>query len=600
MSIIKKAYPYFGKIYGILILCILLGLMQGVVSLIEPQIITLIVDRVINPALGKSPEENSSIFSFLIEDIPAGNLWEIMWVLAGVFLLFLLAYFVTFYLRWNMAHYFSIKCDNALRLDVLKKINSFGQPLLKEYSAGDLITIVNSDAQNVANFHTGTIPFTIDAVFYIVVASYMLSRIHIGLMLVPLLTFVVFGLITKKFLKLCDEKYGKMWEKNSELNTETQESIYGIRTIKSYAREDIRRKRFNERSEDLRDFSTGFSTQRFRYFLAFDTVDQFVMLISMAISIFLASRFQMTSGEYTAFLVYLLSICGNFVDIIFYAADMQEQKVSAKRLFGLLDKKDEIGALYGTKAVSKTPHVILSHVSTTIEESELLNDISLDIPYGKKIGIMGKTGCGKSVLLRVLQAFEEFQEGKITIDGEDIKAYSRNEIARAYGYAMQNVFLFSNSIEANIAYYNPDAPQEEIMSCGEIAQVSEFANTFPDGYQTVIGEKGFGLSGGQKQRVAIARALLKNAPITVLDDCTSALDIETESKIFKALDEHFQGRTLIMATHRAMALKNFDEILFMDEGKIVERGTFEELMKLDGRYASLYKQQMDKEVFFSE
>ena len=600
MSIFKKAYPYFGKIYGILILCILLGLMQGVVSIIEPQIITLIVDRVINPALGKSPEENSSIFSFLIEDIPAGNLWEIMGVLAGVFLLFMLAYFVTFYLRWNMAHYFSIKCDNALRLDVLKKINSFGQPLLKEYSAGDLITIVNSDAQNVANFHTGTIPFTIDAIFYIVVASYMLSRIHIGLMIVPLLTFVVFGFITKKFLKLCDEKYGKMWEKNSELNTETQESIYGIRTIKSYAREDVRRKRFTDRSEDLRDFSTSFSAQRFRYFLAFDTVEQFVMLISMAISIFLASRFQMTSGEYTAFLVYLLSICGNFVDIIFYAADMQGQKVSAKRLFGLLDKKDEIGGLYGTKEVSKTPHVVLSHVSTTVDESELLSDISLDIPYGKKIGIMGKTGCGKSVLLRVLQAFEEFQEGEITIDGEDIKAYSRNEIARAYGYAMQNVFLFSNSIEANIAYYNPDADWEEILACGEIAQVSEFANAFPDGYQTVIGEKGFGLSGGQKQRVAIARALLKNAPITVLDDCTSALDIETESKIFKALDEHFEGRTLIMATHRAMALQNFDEILFMDEGRIVERGTFKELMKLDGRYASLYRQQMDKEVFFRE
>ena len=204
------------------------------------------------------------------------------------------------------------------------------------------------------------------------------------------------------------------------------------------------------------------------------------------------------------------------------------------------------------------------------------------------------------MLLRVIQAFEEFYEGTVTIDGEDIKSYSRNEIARAYGYAMQNVFLFSNSIEANIAYYNPDAGEEEIRACGEIAQVSEFADAFPQGYQTVIGEKGFGLSGGQKQRVAIARALLKNAPITVLDDCTSALDIETESKIFKSLDKHFQGKTLIMATHRAMALKTFDEIIFMEHGKIIERGTFDELMALNGRYADIYRQQMDKEVFVSE
>lgn len=600
MNILKKAFPYYAKIYGILILCIFLGLMQGVVALIEPQIITLIVDNVINPALGKNPTENSSIFAFLIEDIPAENLWEIMTVLVGVFLLFMFIYFVTFYMRWNFAHYFSIKCDNKMRLDVLKKINSFGQPLLKEYSAGDLITIVNSDTENVRNFHVATIPFMIDALFYIVVASFLLSRISIGLMLVPLLTLVIFALITKGFLKLCGEKYGKLWEKNSELNTETQESIYGIRTIKSYAREDIRKKRFNERSEDLRDFSTRFGIQRYKYFLAYDTVEQFVMLISMAVSIYLASRFQMTSGEYTGFLVYLLSICGNFIDIIFLGSDLQKERVSAKRLFGLLDKKDEIQALYGTKTVSKTPHVRLFHVCTKADENELLDDISLDIPYGKKIGIMGKTGSGKSVLLRVLQAFEEFNGGTITIDGEDIKAYSRNEIAKAYSYAMQNVFLFSNSIEANIAYYNPNAEEKEIRACGDIAQVSEFVNDFPQGYQTVIGEKGFGLSGGQKQRVAIARALLKNAPITVLDDCTSALDIETESKIFKGLNRHFQGKTLIMATHRAMALKDFDEIIFMDEGKIVERGTFEELMKLNGRYADIYRQQMDKEVFVSE
>lgn len=600
MSILKKAYPYYGKIYGVLVICILLGLMQSVVSLIEPQIVTLIVDSVINPALGKNPEANSSIFSPLIADIPAGNLWEIMTVLVGVFLGILLLYFITFYAHWNMAHYFSIKCDNALRQDVLKKINSFGEPLLKDYSAGDLITIVNSDAEKIRNFHVGTIPFMAECVFYIVVAAYMLSRINIGLMLIPLMTLAFFTLITRGFLKLCEEMYGKLWGKNSELNTETQESIYGIRTIKSYAREELRAKRFNERSEDLRDFSTGFGIKRYKYFLAFDTVDQVVMLMSMAVSIWLATKFEMTSGEYTAFLTYLLSICGHFVDIIFYASDIQEEKVSVNRLFGLLDKKDEIQESYGTKKVSRTPHIVMSHVSAKADENELLEDISLDIPYGKKIGIMGKTGSGKSVLLRVLQAFEEIHGGSITIDGEDFKTYNRNEIARTYGYAMQNVFLFSNTIAANIAYYNPDAADEEIIACGETAQVSEFADSMPDGYHTVIGEKGFGLSGGQKQRVAIARALLKNAPVTILDDCTSALDIETESKIFKNLDNYFQGKTLLMATHRAMALRNFDEIIFMDAGKIVERGTFTELMELNGRYADIYRQQMDKEVFVSE
>lgn len=597
MGILKKSYPYYKKIYGILAICILFGLTQGLIQIVEPQIVTLIVDNVINPALGAEPAKNSSIFAFLVEDIPPGNLWQMMFVLTGVFLLFLLLYFVTFYLRWNMAHYFSIKCDNKIRLDVLRKINSFGMPLLKEYSTGDLITIVNSDAENIRNFHVATIPFTIDCLFYIITASLMLSRINIWLMLLPFLALVIFGIITRKFLKLCGEMYGKLWEKNSALNTETQESIYGIRTIKAYAREGLRAGRFNEKSRDLRDFSTGFSIKQYKYFVAFDTTDQFVMLASMGLSIWLATKFKMTTGEYTAFLTYLVSICGNFVDIIFMMADAQEQGVSAKRLYGLLDKKDEISALYGDKKVSETPHIILSHISAKADGNELLDDVSLDIPYGKKVGIMGKTGSGKSVLLRVMQAFDEFESGTITIDGTDIKEYSRNEIAKAYGYAMQNVFLFSNSIAANIAYYNPGAPEEEVLACGEIAQVSEFAYGFPDGYNTIIGEKGFGLSGGQKQRVAIARALLKNAPVTILDDCTSALDIETESKIFKSLDSHFQGRTLVMATHRAVALKDFDEIIFLENGKVAERGTFNELMELNGKYADIYRMQMDTEVF---
>lgn len=603
LQILKKSFPYYGKIYGVLTLCVILGLFQGVVGLVEPQIITLMVDRVINPALGKEAEYGSSIFAFAIEGVPADDYWTMMFILAGWFIGFMVLYFVTFYVRWNIAHYISIKCDNRVRLDVIRKINSFGPSLLKEYSSGDLITIVNSDAEKIRNFHIGTIPFIIDSIFYIVVAAVFLLRISPWLMLLPLATLVAFTIITKGFIRLCETLYGKIWEKNSELNTETQESIYGIRTIKANGREDMRRIRFNERSEDVRDFSTMFAIKRQRFFLAFDTTDQFVMLIGMGISIYLSLQFEMTSGEYTSFLVYLLSICGSFIDIIFLVSEVQDHKVSANRMFGLLGKKDEILERYGDKRVSLKPHITISNLSVYADgdvTKPIVDNVSIDIPYGKKVGIMGKTGCGKSVLLKAIQAFLEYDDGELAFDGINSREYDREEIARAYGYAMQNVFLFSNSIEANIAYYNPNASDEEIRKCGRIAEVDEFADNFPDGYKTLIGEKGFGLSGGQKQRIAIARALLKNAPITVLDDCTSALDIETESRIFKNLSEYFTDKTLIMATHRAMALKDFDEIIFMDEGRIIERGTFDEMMALNGRYAQIYRQQMDKEVFVSE
>lgn len=600
LNIYKKSYLYYGRIYPVLIVCVFLGLMQGVVALIEPQIISLVVDRVINPAFGNEPKENSSIFMFLIEDIPSDDLWQIMWVLVGTFILFLVLYFVTFYLRWNMAHYFSLDCDNRLRQSVLNKINSFGPNILKDYTTGDLITIVNSDSQKIRNFHVATIPFMIDSLFYIVIALYFLGKTNIWLTLFPLLTLGIYLLITKGFLKMCGRLYDIMWKKDSEFNSETQESIYGIRTIKSYGREDIRKKRFNEKAEDLRNFYNDFGKKRYGYFLVFDGADQLVMVISMAISIGLAVNFKMTSGEYTAFLTYLLSICGSFVDMIFFASDIQDQKVSTKRMYGLLEKEDRDAAMYGSKKVSDKPHITIKNLTVRAEEKELIKDITIDIPYGKKIGIMGKTGCGKSVLLRAMQAFCEYDEGAIEFDGVNSREYDRGEIARAFSYAMQDVFLFSNTIESNIAFYNPEADEREIRRCGRAAEVDEFAYNFKEGYNTVIGEKGFGLSGGQKQRVAIARALLKNAPVIVLDDCTSALDIETESKIFNNLSEFFQGKSIVMATHRAMALKDFDEILYMENGRIIERGTFKELMESDGHYASIYKQQMDKEVYAGE
>ena len=599
-NIFKKAFPYYKEIYPILILCVFLGLFQGVLELVTPQIISLIVDRVINPALGKEPVENSSIFLFLLDDVPSNDIWSAMLILVVAFLIFMVVYFITFYVRWNLAHYFSIGCDNELRLNVLNKVNSYGTDILKTYTPGDLITIVNSDCFGVRDFHIATIPFTIDALFYICVAMLFLGKINIWLMLAPVSTFLLYFLITKGFLKLCKKLYDEIWKKNSAFNSETQESIYGIRTIKAYGREDIRTKSFYEKAEDLSDTYIGLGIKRHRYHLLFEGTDQIIMVVCMAISIALTVNFQMTAGEYAAFLSYMLAMIGEFISIIFLMADAQNYKVGSERLFGFLEKEDGAAKQYGLLEVPNKPHIRFENVSVTEGGQTLLQQINLDIPYGKKVGIMGKTGSGKSVLLRTMQAFMEYEEGDLSFDGKNSRVYDRGKIAQAFAYAMQDVFLFSNTIESNIAFYNPDADMETVLKCGKIAEVDEFAYSFEEGYQTIIGEKGFGLSGGQKQRVAIARALLKDAPILVLDDCTSALDIETESKIFRNLNEYFQEKTIVMATHRAMALKDFDEIIYMDNGKIVERGTYAELMKLNGHYAAVLRQQMDKEVYVDE
>ncbi len=595
-SYMIKALRYYRKIYIPLIVCAILGLTRMGIMLVEPQIISLMVDRVIKPALGSRPVANSSIFSFLIDDLPPENLWQILFVLSAAFFLLMGIYFVTFYARWNIIHYVSVKVENEMRTDIVQKINHTGPDILKHYTNGELLSIANSDTSRVRNIYVATFPFLLDCVFYLVLAAYFLFRTSVLLMVCPLITFVAYLFITKGFIKKSGIYYDNLWKKNSALNTEAQESIYGIRTIKAYAGEKYRYRRFSDKSRDLRDFYTNFGKTRYRYFFFYDSMDQILMLITMIISIYLASHFQMTDGEYSAFLGYLLNMAGCFVDILFILGDVQDSKVSAKRVFQLLELPDPVSGKFGEKSVSARPHITFSDVSVITEEKELLQHVSVDIPYGKKIGVMGKTGSGKSVFLKVMQGFTDFTDGSISIDGEDFHCFDRSEIARTYSYAMQDVFLFSNTIAANIEFYRPEGNRERILECGRLAEVDEFAYSFPDGYETVIGEKGFGLSGGQKQRVAIARALYKDAPVLVLDDCTSALDVETERKIFTNIKKASSDKTRIIATHRAPALADCDEILFFENGAIAERGTFEELLALDGRYAAVYRQQIGSEV----
>lgn len=594
---VRKSLLYYRPIWGWLIFCAFIGLSRMGLLLIEPQIVSLMVDRVMTPAMGGKPVENASIFYVLIKDIPPDDLWRIMAVLSAAFLLTLIFFFATFYLRWNLMHYVSLKVENSMRTEILGKINHIGTGILKKYTGGELITIANRDTSRIKDLYIATLPFILDNLFYLGMAALFISRIHVLLLIGPFVTFFAYLLITKGFLKKCDHYYNNMWKEDSALNTEAQESIYGIRTIKAYGAEKYRMDRFARQSHRLRNFYVDFGKTRFRYFLLYDAMDQILMVLTMAVSIWLATRMKMTNGEYSAFLGYLLTMANAFVDILFLLGDIQEFKVSGKRVFELLALEDPANERFGQEKVSRRPDITFVKVSVKADEKELLSDISVDIPYGKKVGVMGKTGSGKSVFLKTLQGFEDYDSGEITIDGRNSHVYDRSEIARACSYAMQDVFLFSNTIAANIEFYNPSGDRSKVENCGILAEVPEFVEQFPDGYDTVIGEKGFGLSGGQKQRVAIARALYKDAPVMVFDDCTSALDMETERKIFANLKKACSDKTMIFATHRAQALEDCDEILFFEDGTIAERGTFEELLKQNGRFAAIYYgQQIGMEV----
>lgn len=641
-NLFKDTYPYFKKYIGVHIFCCVLSAIRMVVLVAEPQILALIVDRVINPAFGEEPMANSSIFSFLIDDLPADDYDAILARLVGMMFVLMAVYFVSFYAKWHLSHYFGIKSEKMLRKDTLDKINHSSSELLQDYTAGDLLTITNSDPQKLKSLYADYLTRMVDPIFYISLSAIYLMRISIWLMIFPAITGILYVIVTRRYMRRSKYYYDRQWRKTSELTSEIQESIYGIRTIKAYAREDYQTEIFSRKNHALRDTLYEFGDYRARFNLLYSSIQNALYIISMIYGIVLSVHFSMTAGEFTSFLSYLMTIAGQFTGISNTLGEMQNCVVSSNRIFTFLRKKDPAQEIYGTKEVSAKPHITLHNVTIRSndhdenEHADLVTNIDLDLPYGKKVGIMGRTGSGKSVLLKGLQTYLEYesnkysaddpecsyhlrgdfknldkfrtdqtkndsektgyQSGTYEIDGIDVHAYSRESIRRSFGFAMQDIFLFSNTIEANIAYYNPDASPEQVHACGKAAEVDEFANKLPDKYDTIVGEKGFGLSGGQKQRVSIARALLKDAPVLVLDDCTSALDFETEKKIFQNIKEFCGDKTLLIASHRANALKDMDEILFFENGKIVERGTHEELMKLNGRYAEIYNHQAGQEV----
>ncbi len=593
----KYSFPYFKKYLPVQLFAMLLGLMRIVILLVTPQVISLMVDRVINPLLGAESVQNGSIFLFLVENEtdPA----RVFWILSAVLAVFAVLFFVCFYLKWNLAHYFALKSEKAMRLDALNKVNGASAPLLARYSSGDLILITTSDARRVRGFYTENVQFLLDNVFYIVVSSVFLCKINYTLLFLPL----VGGLATLFTAIAFQKKFSRLFdcirEENAALTTTVQESVYGIRTVAAFAREDEREKRFGQDNQTLMKSWLRRGNLYGGRQLATWGLRAAIFLGEVCLGIYLGYRKLITAGDFTATIGYLGMLMWQFTGLLHCFNHMQNNLISAKRLFGFLNERDDVALRYGSEVPSSAPAISFRGVSVKSGDSYALERVDLDLPYGKKLGIMGRTGSGKTLLLKLMQGFAEYDEGTIALDGRPLHDYDRDALARTFSYAMQNVFLFSNTISANIALYDPYGAQEDMLRAGDLAEVTEFANRFPEGYETTIGEKGFGLSGGQKQRVSIARALYKNAPVLLFDDVTSALDLDTEHKVMRNLERSCGEKTRVTVTHRAAALKDCDEILFLDRGKIVERGSFQELLALNGNFAEIYKRQAN-EVAYAE
>ncbi|WP_301169981.1 ABC transporter ATP-binding protein [Brevibacillus nitrificans] len=419
--------------------------------------------------------------------------------------------------------------------------------------------------------------------------------LHPSLAVVTLCAMPFVGFTAYRFDKRVHVAFKHIREAFASLTTKVQENISGMNTVKALSRENFEINKFTDKNLNYKE--NHISTARI-WGTFFPLMELFGNLCVVALLVFggwLVIHDQMKLGELVAFFSLVWFIIGPLMQLGFILNSYSQSKAAGERLLQVLDEEDDRRHMPAAASHEEEPpikgHVQFIDVSLAYNEANehALQSISFQAPPGKIIGLIGATGSGKTSVTQLISRFYEPSAGTILIDGKSSESYSPQHLRRNMGVVFQESFLFSCSIYDNIAYGRPDASREEVIQAAAYAQAHDFIRELPDGYDTLLGERGLGLSGGQKQRIAIARAFLIKPSILILDDATSAVDMETEYRIQQSLREVMVGRTTFIIAHRISSLKHADEILVMELGRVIERGTHEQLIALPaGAYRRIY------------
>ncbi len=495
------------------------------------------------------------------------------------------------YLKEFIFDLVSSKISVNIRKDLFNHIQSLSLSFFDKNNTGELMSRVKDDVDKIWAALGFVIMLIIEIIIHTSIALYCMYSISPMLAIIPTIVLPCMGALALLMEKKLGKVYEEISEENSKLNLVAQENLAGVRTVKSFARERHEIKKFLSHNKRYYELNLNQSKVFIKYYPYFQFVSKLLPLSAIIFGGLQVIDGNMTLGDLGAFAEYSTNIIWPMELLGWLANDFASAIASAKRIKKLAEEKPEI--IEPSQPITLDElvgRIQFNKVSFDLGDKNILSEVSFDLETGKTIGIMGATGTGKSSIINLLQRFYDVTEGEITLDGVNIKDLSLKQLRGGISLVMQDVFLFSDTIKENVKMGKKYlVNQDEILEAAEYAQARDFIEKMEEQYETIIGERGVGLSGGQKQRISIARALAKKAPILILDDSTSALDMETEHSIQSALTQ--LNSTKIIIAHRISAVRNADEIIILEDGKIAERGTHETLLNQKGYYYKTYMAQ---------
>jgi len=458
---------------------------------------------------------------------------------------------------------------------------------------GDLMSRLTADLDGLRQFIGFGFAQFMNIFFMVTFGAAMMFTIHWQLTLLTFITMPFLVFTVMRFEKRIHPQFQMMRKAMSNLTTAVQENITGVRTVKSFAREPYEVDKFGVRSMEYKENQVGAAFLFARFFPIMEILSATCVVLLLFFGGRLVIKGEISLGDLVAFNSLIWYVIGPMWGLGFQINQYTQSKASGERVLEILNHyvhvKDKENAI---KLDQVQGHVHFSNVTFQYPDAGVaLHNFDLNAPAGSVIGLLGGTGSGKSTIVQLLLRAYNVKEGTVNLDGHDVRDIRLEDLRSQIGLVFQETFLFSSTIRNNIAYGVKNATMDAIIRAAKLAQAHDFIMELPEGYDTIVGERGMGLSGGQKQRIAIARALIVNPRILILDDSTSAVDMETEHEIQRGLDEVMKGRTTFIIAHRISSLRHADEIIVLEEGVVKQRGTHKQLLQMDGLYRDTYNNQ---------